>query len=129
MAKRASLWLLLAAAACGTPVPPRLAAETSTGSAGGPIGKVLVVSANCGSMATLCPSSWAETVDAIVVGSLDFHGYSTIDPATLRKDEATRTESTVTGDTATEHESTGTSTTGGVIAIFPMLTVTESSRA
>ena len=78
-------------------------------------------------MTALCPSSWAETVDGIVVGGLEFHGYTTIDPGALRKDEASRTESTVNSDTTTEHDSSGTSTTGGAIAIFPVLTVTKSN--
>jgi hypothetical protein len=78
-------------------------------------------------METLCRSGWAETVDGIVIGSLEFHGYTTIDPATLRKDDAARSESILSEDSTTEHESRGTTGTAGVVAIFPMASVTESA--
>ena len=118
----------VAAAACASTNSAPLRAETSRGSAGGPVGKVLVVSTNCGSMESICRNGWAETIDGIVVGDLEFRGYATIDPASLHKDEATRTESTVTGDVAADHASTGTSTTVGVVAIFPVASVTNSSN-
>ena len=122
-----SLLLITLAAGCAAAAARPLTAETSLGTAQGPVGKVLVISTNCGSMEAICRNGWAETVDGIVVGGLEFHGYATIDPASLRKDEAQRSESTVSEDSTTEHEAKGTSGTVGLVAIFPMGSVTESS--
>lgn len=119
--------LLAAVTACATATPPSLTAQTSVGANRGPIGKVLVISTSCGSMAALCGSGWAETVDGIVVGSLEFHGFSTIDPATLRKDEATRSESTTGKDSTTEQESTGKSSTVGIAGLLPVATLTKTT--
>ena len=104
--KASVIVLCWAAAACAGTNSRPLSAETATGTAGGPVGKVLVVSTNCGSMESVCRNGWSDSVDGIVVGDLEFHGYATIDPASLRKDEATRTESTVADDTTTDHDST-----------------------
>jgi len=119
----------LAATACaGASSSPPLSAEVATGNASGPVGKVLVVSTNCGSLEAVCRNGWTETVDGIVVGDLEFHGYSTIDPLSLRKDEATRTDSTIADDSTTEHKTSGTSTTVGLVAIFPVASVTVSNN-
>lgn len=80
-------------AACGGTGPARpLMAESLHGPGAGPAGRVLVISATCGSLDAACRDTWAPTVDQIVLGGLEFRGYDTIDPATLRKDERHRDE-------------------------------------
>ena len=100
--------LLVLAAACASKQPGAvLAPQAMIGPAAGPPGRVLVLTASCGSLEAQCRDSWAPAVDAIVTGSLDFHGYNTIDPAALRKDERTRHET---------EEQVGQALGGGVYA-------------
>jgi len=85
--------ILLAACGGTTTAPQRpLMAESLRGPAAGPAGKVLVITATCGSLETECRNTWAPAVDQIVLGGLEFRGYDTIDPQTLRKDERKRDE-------------------------------------
>src|SRR5688572_8459529 len=93
-------FLILGLAACGG-APPPLTAQRAIGPADGTPGHILVFSSHCANMEVHCPSTWSQTVDAIVTSGLSFHGYATIDPAKLRKDEATRSETTATVDSTT----------------------------
>lgn len=90
-ARSLALTLVVTSACGGAPARP-LAAESLRGPAAGPSGRVLVISASCGSLETECRETWAPTVDQIVLGALEFRGYDTIDPASLRKDERVRDE-------------------------------------
>lgn len=119
--------VLLAAAACSGPSRRPLGAQTAIGPAVGPPGRVLVMSASCGSMESQCRLGWAPAVDSIVVSGLEFHGYATIDPASLRKDEAQRSETTVTADSREEHQSEGTTSSVGIVGIIPIASTSSSS--
>jgi len=129
--KRILVMLFLGAAACATSgSPPRpLTPESAQGSAAGPAGKVLVISASCGSMQSHCGATWSEAVDGIVVGGLEFHGYSTIDPSTLRKDAAARTESTVTDDSTKSNQSKNRSTDVGLVGVLPVIARKETASS
>src|SRR5262249_37660974 len=78
----------------------------------GPTGRVLVITASCGSLQAECRDTWAPTVDQIVLGALEFRGYATIDPQTLRKDERKRDERIEEHDATVSHQSS--ETTGGI---------------
>lgn len=121
--------VLLAAAACGGQSRQPLGAQTAIGPAVGPPGKVLVMSASCGAMESQCRLGWAPAVDSIVVSGLEFHGYATIDPGSLRKDEAQRSETTVTGDSREEHQSEGSTSSVGIVGIIPVASTSTSSSA
>jgi hypothetical protein len=119
--------LLLASillAACGgpaTPAPQRpLTAESMRGPAAGPAGRVLVITATCGSLETECRNTWAPTVDQIVLGGLEFRGYDTIDPQTLRKDERKRDETIEEHDSKQTHESSEAGGGIGFIGVLPI---------
>jgi len=130
--KRILVLLFLGATACATNggSPPRpLTPEAAQGNAGGPAGRVLVLSANCGSMQSHCGANWSEAVDGIVVGGLEFHGYSTIDPSTLRKDAAARTESTATDDSTKTNQSKNKSTDVGLVGLFPVIARKETATS
>ena len=119
--------LVFSAAACGaSQQAPPATAEIALGSANGPPGGVLVMSAHCAGMERRCPSSWAPAVDAIVTSGLAFHGYRTIDPAGLRKDAGTRTEKTVDTDTKTETSHHDEENSVGAVAIIPIASFTTS---
>jgi len=118
--------LLLILAACGGAQHPRLAAQTAVGPANAPPGGVLVMSSQCAGMQASCPRTWAPTVDAIVTSGLSFHGYTTLDPSKLRKDEAQRTETTVDTSSRTESHSTNSVKEAGVVGIIPFATYTTS---
>ncbi len=121
------LLLVFGATACGASQQARpVTAEVALGKANGPPGGVLVMSAHCAGMERRCPSSWAPAVDAIVTSGLAFHGYTTIDPAGLRKDEGTRTEKTVDTDTKTETSGNHQEQSVGVVAIIPIASFTTS---
>ena len=92
-------------------------------------GRGLVLTASCGSLLEECRASWAPAVDAIVTGSLDFHGYNTIDPATLRKDERERREVIATTDDRTATESASSSGEIGVVGIIPIAAAGSSSSS
>lgn len=91
---KSRILLFVALTACaGSSVGP-MRAELTTGPASGPPGRVLVVSATCGELDAPCRNQWAPSVDQIVIAALEFRGYATIDPTTLRKDPGTRSETT-----------------------------------
>ncbi|MBA3457355.1 MAG: hypothetical protein H0T42_30015 [Deltaproteobacteria bacterium] len=120
--------ILLAAVACGAPSRRTLGAQTAIGPAVGSPGKVLVMSASCGAMESQCRLGWAPAVDSIVVSGLEFHGYATIDPQSLRKDEAQRTETTVTADSRDEHQSESTASSLEIVGIIPIASTGVSSN-
>jgi hypothetical protein len=126
MKRTCSILITTAIAACGAPPKP-LGAQVAVGAANTDPGRVLVLSASCGSMESQCRMHWAEAVDTIVVGGLEFHGYSTIDPSTLRKDEAKRTETEVTADSREERTSETSTKELGIIDIFPVATMGSTS--
>jgi hypothetical protein len=92
-----------------------------------PPGKVLVMSATCGSVEHECRDTWAPAVDALVVSGLEFHGLATIDPAALRKDERKREETTVTTDTTTVHDGSSHQSGLEVVGIIPIAGRTNST--
>lgn len=91
-----------------------------------PSGRVLVMSATCGSVEHECRDTWAPAVDELVMTGLEFHGYPTIDPASLRKDERQRTETTVAGETTTVSDSSSTTKTAELVLVIPLLGTTTS---
>jgi hypothetical protein len=110
-------------AACGgtTPAPQRpLTAESLHGPATGPAGRVLVITATCGSLETECRNTWAPTVDQIVLGGLEFRGYDTIDPQMLRKDERKRDEKIEEFDSKQTHEASDKGGGIGFIGVLPI---------
>jgi hypothetical protein len=113
--------ILLAACGGTTPAPQRpLVGEAMRGPAAGPSGRVLVITATCGNLEAECRNTWAPAVDQIVLGGLEFRGYDTIDPQTLRKDERKRSERIEESDSKHVHESSEKA--GGVqlIGILPV---------
>ena len=118
--------LLIVLAACGGAQHPRLAAQTAVGPANAPPGGVLVMSSQCAGMQASCPHTWAPTVDAIVTSGLSFHGYTTLDPSKLRKDEAQRTETTVDKESHSTTSYHDTTKEAGVVGIIPFATYTTS---
>ena len=123
-------------ACASTPKPVH--AERAVGPAQGPPGRVLVVSATCGNLDEACRNQWAPSVDQIVISALEFRGYSTIDPTTLRKDPATRTETTATGGERVDTRTDDRGVSGGLVGPIPLViasarkghtvTVTESQH-
>ena len=113
----------LVVAACGGATPHQsqrvLQPEAMQGPAAGPAGRVLVITATCGSLETECRNTWAPTVDQIVLGALEFRGYDTIDPASLRKDERKRDEKIEEHDSRTEHHHSETGGGVGFIGVIP----------
>lgn len=127
---RLALSAIVVVTACATQQPGAvMAPQAMVGPAAGPPGRVLVLTANCGGLEAECRDSWGPAVDAIVTGSLDFHGYNTIDPASLRKDERQRQETVTTTDDRTESSSAGSSWEVGVVAIFPVAAMGASSSS
>jgi hypothetical protein len=110
-------------AACGgaatAPGHP-LHAEVMRGPVGGPAGRVLVMTATCGSLEAECRATWAPTVDQIVLGALEFRGYATIDPQTLRKDERKRDERIEEHDSEVSNRSSETGGGIGFIGVLPI---------
>jgi hypothetical protein len=121
-----SWFLVLGAAGCGSAPHPRLGAELATGPANGPPGGVLVFASECAGMQTRCPATWAPAVDAIVTSGLAFHGYTTIEPSKLRKDEGTRSETTVARDSTTTVAHDDKVGSVGVVGIIPVASYTTS---
>ena len=116
-------FLTVMVAACGgaTATSGRpLTAEVLQGPAAGPSGKVLVVTATCGSLEAECRDTWAPTVDQIVLGGLEFRGYDTINPESLRKDERKRDEKIEEHDERVEHSSSEAGGGIGFIGILPI---------
>lgn len=116
-------------AGCGGAVANRpLQAEGLRGPAAGPAGRVLVISATCGSLDAQCRDTWAPTIDQIVLGGLEFRGYDTIDPATLRKEERQRDErieeSTEKTTVDEKHKDSGV----GIIGIIPIAAGSRSEN-
>jgi hypothetical protein len=54
--------------------------------------RVLSLSASCGSVDFECPPEYIETVDGIVRSTMEFAGYSLVEPRTLRVETRERTE-------------------------------------
>ena len=105
---------------CATGGAVALHPQAMRGPVTDPPGKVLVMSATCGSVERECRSSWAPAVDGIVVSGLEFHGFATIDPASLRKDERQRQETDVAGETRSTSDTSATVTSIGVVAVIPI---------
>jgi hypothetical protein len=122
---RTRLFATLLAACGGTTTPTNTArplnAEAMRGTATGPSGKVLVITATCGHLEAECRDSWAPTVDQIVLGGLEFRGYTTIDPETLRKDERKRDERIEESSSKHAHEDSASGGGGGFIGIIPIV--------
>ena len=121
--------LLCAAALAGcASTPPRLALtpEALRGPVNDPPGKVLVISATCGSVEQECRDTWAPAVDGLVVSGLEFHGFATIDPGALRKDERTREETTVSGSTTTVADRNSHATGAELVGIIPVVNTSTS---
>jgi hypothetical protein len=97
-----------------------LHAESLRGPAVGPSGRVLVITASCGSLQEECRDTWAPTVDQIVLGALEFRGYATIDPESLRKDERKRDEKIEESSSRNEHTSSSKGGGAGFIGIIPV---------
>lgn len=93
--------------------------EVVRGPADGPAGRVLTLTATCGGFEAECRANWAPTVDQIVMSSLEFRGYATIDPTTLRKSERSREEHIEEQDSRSEHESSEAGGGIGFIGIIP----------
>jgi hypothetical protein len=117
----------LLAAACDPAPPPQqyggqrpLDAQTMRGPADGPSGRVLVITATCGSLESECRTTWAPTVDQIILGALEFRGYDTIDPTTLRKDERSRKENIVEDSSNVEHSSEDSAAGVAIIGLIPI---------
>ena len=70
-------------AGCAEHASTVLHPEVQRGSAAQP-GKVIVLSAQCGSVERRCPDSYSAAVDEIVRSNLEFGGYALIDPTTLQ---------------------------------------------
>src|ERR1041385_8000367 len=112
---------IVVVAACGGSAPRRpLYAEVMHGPVAGPTGRVLVITASCGSLETECRETWAPTVDQIVLGALEFRGYATIDPQTLRKDERKRDEKIEQNDSKVSNQSSNSSGGIGFIGLLPL---------
>lgn len=95
----------LAVAACGPKTPPPLVADIQPGpAAGARPGRVLVLTATCGSVEYRCPAEFVQTVDSIVRGGLEFAGYAVVDSDTLRKDTRQRHEEHDTTDTHSQSQ-------------------------
>ena len=121
---RASLLCSLLLIACGGPTATTqkvLHPEVMRGPAAGPSGKVLVITATCGALETECRNTWAPTVDQIVLGGLEFRGYSTIDPQSLRKDERKRHEHIEEHDSKTQHQDSSTGGGAALIGVLPFI--------
>ena len=103
----------------GAPGAP-LHAESLRGPAAGPAGRVLVITASCGSLQEECRDTWAPTVDQIVLGALEFRGYDTIDPESLRKDERKRDERIEESSSRNEHDESSKGGGVGFIGIIPI---------
>lgn len=108
-------------AACASSSSPVLHPQAMRGEVTNPPGKVLVMAATCGSVEHECRDTWAPAVDGLVMSGLEFHGYATIDPASLRKDARSRTETTVSGETARVSDSTTHDTSADLVFVIPVI--------
>lgn len=111
----------------GAPSAP-LHADAMRGPAAGPAGRVLVITTFCGSLMEECRDTWAPSVDQIVTGALEFRGYATIDPETLRKDERRRQETIEQTDSRTESHASESGGGVGFIGILPIAGAGASER-
>ena len=112
---------IVVVAACGGTAPRYpLIAEAMRGPSAGPAGRLLVMTATCGSLEAECRSAWAPAVDQIVLAALEFRGYDTIDPQTLRKDERKRDERIEEHDSDVSNRSRESSGGIGFIGILPI---------
>ncbi len=90
---RLILLAVVFAASCASRSTPVLVPQVQAGpSAQIPAKRVLALSASCGSVEFECPPEYVSVVDGIVRSSMDFAGYSIVDPATLRNDARERNE-------------------------------------
>jgi hypothetical protein len=108
------VFLAVVATACATtgPTPPPLAPVITRGpAAGARPTKVLALPARCSAIEFRCPQDYADAVDNIVRGNLEFAGYPLVAPETLRavtrsrQERLThdRTTNTSSGVTTVEH--------------------------
>lgn len=125
---RSFLAVALVGVGCASSAHPGvLTAESMRGPVQGPPGRVLVMSATCGSIEAECRDTWAPAVDAVIVAGLEFHGFATIDPGALRKDERSREEVTVAGHTETTVDASGSEASVDVVGIIPIAGASTSS--
>jgi hypothetical protein len=138
---RATIFVSLFAACGSTQTSPMssetgapsaaMRAEAMRGPAAGPSGRVLVLTASCGSLDDECRHTWAPSVDQIVLGALEFRGFDTIDPQSLRKDERTRDEKIEEANARNESTASSSSSASGggagFIGIIPVGGVGASS--
>lgn len=95
--------------ACAPTTPPALHPQVQTGPAAGvKPNRILVLQAACGSVDYKCPHEYAETVDAIVRGGLEFAGFGLVESEKLRKETRQRHEEHQTSTTTTESHSATT---------------------
>lgn len=119
--------LAIGIAACaGVQHSAPLAAQRAVGPANVNPGGVLVLSSQCAGMQAQCPATWSPTVDAIVTSGLSFHGFATIDPATLRKDEAQRTETTHDSSSSDLTRTDSHTADVGAVALVPFASYTTT---
>ena len=127
MSNLQGLLCAVALAGCAsTPPMVALTPQAMRGPVNDPPGKVLVMSATCGSVEQECRDTWAPAVDGLVVSGLEFHGFSTIDPGSLRKDERTREETTESGATRTTVDSTHHKSDAEIVGIIPVAGTSSS---
>jgi hypothetical protein len=123
---------IVVVAACGgtsaAPLRP-LHPEAMHGPVAGPAGRVLVITATCGSLEAECRDTWAPTVDQIVLGALEFRGYDTIDPQTLRKDERKREERIEEHNSSASNQSSESGGGLGLIGVLPIAGAGGSSSS
>jgi hypothetical protein len=88
-----------------------------------------VITATCGSLEAECHNTWAPAVDQIVLGGLEFRGYDTIDPQSLRKDERRRDERIEESDSKQTQEASESGGGVGFIGILPLAGGGASQRS
>jgi len=101
-------WLVLCVVAACTPAgpPPVLHPQVQQGpAAGAKPNRVLVLQAACGSVDYKCPREYAETVDAIVRGGLEFSGFNVVEGEKLRNQTRQRHEEHDTSTTTSDSQS------------------------
>ena len=85
--------LLVTLAACGSGTQVQLRPQVQLGPASHEqANKVLALSATCGSVEFECPEEYVAVVDGIVRSTMDFAGYTLVEPRTLRAETRDRQE-------------------------------------
>jgi hypothetical protein len=118
---RRSLCAVALVGCASTPAAVALHPEAMRGTVADPPGRILVMSATCGSVERDCRDTWAPAVDGLVMSGLEFHGFATIDPGSLRKDERTRDETTTSGSTKTVTDNRHHELEAEVVGIIPLV--------